>query len=92
MDTCFSVGNRVRYSGRSNPWIENGEIGTIVGWSSDYVARVSWDEFRDCRHSCGGECRPGHGWNVYTNDLEHDDPVDFGEFAAPDSIEELFTL
>lgn len=95
MKKYFNIGDRVRYSGLSDAWMENGEAGTVVGYHDDYqgdLINVEWDKRRTHRHDCGRKCKDEHGWNVRRYNLSHDIPADFGEFAAPDSIEELFTL
>lgn len=89
MKKYFNIGDRVRYSGSSDAWMENGETGTVVGCKDGYngeIVNVEWDTRRSHRHDCGGKCRDEHGWNVRINNISHDIPVDLGEIQGSDNI------
>ena len=77
MDHKFKVGDRVACAidyPDGNIDLVVGCEGTIVGEPFDYCGEcwypVDWDNEFDDGHSCNGNARSGHGWNVSENSIE----------------------
>ena len=78
--SAFSVGDRVRCIVDYGEGATYGDTGTVIGGAGDWSVWVEWDEYRSCRHSCGGRCEDHHGWNVPGNHIEfHCDVLDLGD-------------
>lgn len=65
------------------------ECGTVVFVDRDIVG-VRWDSYHIGRHSCGGLCEEGHGWNMNYKKLQHvyDNAIEFDDSDA----DELMSL
>lgn len=91
----FLPGQRVEYIGSKIGiylGVNVGELGTVLAdyCSKDFVS-VRWDMAQQGRHSCGGLCEYGHGWNVSRNTIVHyvDDLGEFEANLAPGLIDDL---
>ena len=66
----FRVGQRVVCMNRAGP-VLRGELGTVVHITpNSRMVKVRWDKYDGRKHNCGGLCEWGHGFNVYSEDLE----------------------
>ena len=82
----FNTGDRVRDT-------YSGEMGTFLAKDRYGLACVRWDEFRCSRHSCGGLCEKGYGWNVFFSEIELCETDDLGELPTNDiSMKFLFGM
>lgn len=85
----FAIGDRVECIVNhpdNNDYIVVGSIGTVceICDDDDDAIGVCWDDMGDSGHDCGGNCKSGHGWRVYPNQIilyqECDDtPYEFDE-------------
>lgn len=85
----FHVGDRVCCAVEcpdGNKRLHIGMTGTIVNVepmiSSRPLYYVCWDD-NVSGHDCGGHCAPGHGWNVWEEEIGNDP----GEIPEPDLAE-----
>lgn len=71
-DSTLRVGDRVIVTngGRSgevpsNPYLESGDTGTIVGFEDEDISQVEWDKYlREYGHDCLGNAKDDYGWRV----------------------------
>lgn len=81
----FSIGDRVRCILDYGDGATYGDTGTVVGGEGDWAIYIEWDEYRWCRHDCGGKCKDHYGWNVPRNHIERiNDVFDLGELPVQD--------
>ena len=81
----FSIGDRVRCILDYGEGATYGDTGTVIGGDGYWAIYIEWDEFRACRHDCGGRCEPYHGWNVPDTNIERiNDVLDLGELPMSD--------
>ena len=50
----FSIGDRVRCILDYGEGATYGDTGTVIGDDGYWAVYIEWDEFRACRHDCGG--------------------------------------
>lgn len=80
----FRVGDKVRCVSSYGGGVRVGEVGVVVRVRPDRLS-VRWDNYSDDRHSCGGLCEAGHGWNIPNGFVEHEySIVDLGELPILD--------
>ena len=67
--------------------VEVGETGTLVHFE-DYAPEygVRWDNPKDCRHDCQGNCEKKHGWYVNRRNIKKEVAQDLGEFACDTNL------
>ena len=83
--TEFSIGDRVRCIADYGDGAVRGDTGTVVGDDGGWAIYVEWDEYRSCRHDCGGRSKHYHGWNVPDTNIERIyDVLDLGELPFSD--------
>lgn len=81
----FSIGDRVRCILDYGEGATYGDTGTVIYVNDDWIVYVEWDEFRACRHDCGGRCNLYHGWNLPEVNIERIyDVSDLGELPVSD--------
>ena len=68
----YEIGDRVviTINESMNPYLHVGSIGTVVGYYTENITHVAWDEYCD-GHTCGNRAPHGHGWNVHNRSIEH---------------------
>ena len=80
----FNIGDRVKCVRSYQAGVYPGEYGTVVGIKQDYLY-VGWDSLLETRHSCGGKCEKGHGWNLPSSHVVFaESEVDFGDLPTLD--------
>lgn len=67
--------------------VEVGETGTLVHFE-DYAPEygVRWDNPKDLRHDCQGNCESKHGWYVNKRNIKKEVAQDLGEFACDTNL------
>lgn len=86
----LQIGNRVICNRNYQNGVRIGEKGVILDIRVDDFAKVRWDNYYDVRHSCGGMCERGHGWNVPLSYITRDIPDDLGDFIQEANLDILF--
>lgn len=80
----FQKGDRVKCITQYMQGVKPNDTGIVVGVEWDFLY-VRWDTYSFERHSCGGLCEPGHGWNVPMNCVELETlNLDYGELPVLD--------
>ena len=85
MKNKFQVGDRVTVKNKllyTSNMVKPGLEGTVCSNSHAYhYVGVAFDDY--CNgHVCGGTCKDGYGWYIYTSDL-----VNLGNIDALENIE-----
>lgn len=80
----FQKGDRVKCIRNYMEGAKVGDAGTVVGVEYNFL-KIKWDVYSHVRHSCGGLCETGYGWNVPMGYVEPETlDVDFGELPVLD--------
>lgn len=91
---AFKIGDRVRAVIDRSAGLNNGELGTVIGWDVWNEPLIYWDEFNPERHSSYGNVSDGHGWFIGKDWIELvEECSDLGELPeieAPDMTKFLF--